>query len=71
MGEVRAVQYKQQETGFITVEELMKLQRTGFRRPRDLPPKPQPKDPRILRERARQRMFQGEPADITQRGPKS
>ena len=61
MSEGRAVQYKQQETGFITVEELMRLQKAVYRRPRDVPPKPQPKDRRILKERARQRMFLGEP----------
>jgi hypothetical protein len=61
MGELRAVQYKQQETGFITAEELMKLQRAGFSRPSDVPPRPMPKDRRTLRARARQSMFVGEP----------
>jgi hypothetical protein len=60
MSELRTVRYKQ-ETGFITVQELMELQRAGFRRPRDVPPTRQPKDKRILRERARQKMFIGEP----------
>jgi len=64
MSELRAVQYKQQETGFITVQDLMKLQKAGFNRPREVPPKPQPKDKRTLRERARQRMFVGEPRSI-------
>ena len=56
---MRAIQYKQEETGFITADELMRLQNAGFNRPREVPPKPQPKDRRILRERARQRMFVG------------
>lgn len=64
MSELRSVQYKQQETGFITAEELMLLQKAGFRRSSDVPPKPQPKDRRILRERARQKMFQGEPRSM-------
>jgi hypothetical protein len=38
MSELRAVQYKQQETGFITVQELMKLQKAGFNRPKEVPP---------------------------------
>lgn len=62
--EARAIQYKQRETGFITVEELMKLQKAGFNRPSEVPPKPQPKDKRTLRERARGRMFVGEPRSI-------
>jgi hypothetical protein len=62
--ELRSIQTKQQETGFINVGELMQLQKAGFRRPSDVPPKPQPKDRRTLRERARQRMFQGEPRSI-------
>jgi hypothetical protein len=64
MSEVRAVQYKQQETGFITVQELMKLRKAGFNRPREVPMKPQPNDKRTLRERARQSMFVGEPRSI-------
>lgn len=64
MSELRAVQYKQQQTGFITVQELMKLQKAGFNRPLDVPPKPQPKDRRRLKERARQRMFVGEPRSL-------
>jgi hypothetical protein len=58
MSEVPVVQYKQQETGFITVQELMKLQKAGFNRPREVPPKPQPKHKRTLR--AKQSMFVGE-----------
>jgi hypothetical protein len=61
MGEMRAIQHKQEETGFITVDELVRLQKAGFNRPREVPPKPQPKDRGILKERARQRMFVGEP----------
>jgi len=60
MGEVRAIQYKQQETGFITADELIRLQKAGFNRLKEVPPKPQPKSSRILRERAGQRMFEGE-----------
>ncbi len=44
MGELRAIQYKQQETGFITVDELIKVQRAGYRQPTAIPPKPQPCD---------------------------
>ena len=64
MGEIRAIQTKAQETGFITVDELMRVQKAGFNRPREVPPKPRPKDGSILRERGRQRMFQGEPRSI-------
>jgi hypothetical protein len=46
MGEVRAIQAKAQETGFISVDELMKIQKAGFQRPREVPPKPTPKDRR-------------------------
>jgi len=38
--ELRAIQTKQLETGFIRVDELILLQRAGFRRPTVLPPKP-------------------------------
>jgi hypothetical protein len=62
--ELRAIQTKEQETVFIKVDELIKLQKAGFRRPSDVPPKPQPKDRRTLRERARQKMFRGEPRAI-------
>lgn len=61
MGEMRAIQYKQQETGFITVDELIRVQRAGYKSPSDVPPKPQPKDRATLRERARQRAFAGDP----------
>jgi len=61
MGEIRAIQTKAKETGFIRVDELMRLQKAGFKRPREVPPKPTPKDRRRLRERAMQRMFVGEP----------
>jgi len=60
MSEIRAIQQKQMETGAITVYELMRLQEAGFRRPRDVPVKPMPRDRSRLRERARQRMFYGE-----------
>ena len=46
MGELRAIQWKQKETGFITVEELMKVQRAGYQRP-------------TLRKQERQRAFAG------------
>lgn len=64
MGEIRAIKVKSQETGFISVDELMQLQKAGFNRPREVPPKPRPKDRSILRERGRQRMFEGEPRSI-------
>jgi hypothetical protein len=61
MRELRAIQTKAKETGFIRADELVKLQKAGFKRPREVPPKPMPKDRRRLRERAKQRMFIGEP----------
>ena len=61
MGEMRAIQHKQQETGFITVEELMKVQRAGYKRPTAVPPKPQPRDVATLRKRERQAAFAGGP----------
>jgi hypothetical protein len=64
MGEIRAIQTKAKETGFIRASELMKLQKAGFKRPVDVPPRPQPKDRRRLKERARQRMFVGEPRSL-------
>lgn len=62
--ELRAIQTKQKETGFVTVAELMQLQKAGFRRPSDVPPKPHPSDRGVQKERARQRMFSGEPRPI-------
>jgi len=64
MGEIRAIQAKAMETGFITVDELMHLQKAGFKRPGEVPAKPQPSDRRRLKEKARQRTFQGEPRPI-------
>lgn len=64
MGEIRAIQTKATETGFINVSELMKLQKAGYPRPVEVPLKPQPKDRQTLRERARQKMFVGEPRSI-------
>jgi hypothetical protein len=64
MGESRAIQTKATETGFINVSELLKLQKAGYRKPLEVPPKPQPKDKRTLRERANQKMFVGEPRSI-------
>jgi hypothetical protein len=61
MGEIRAIQYKQQETGFITVNELMKVKHAGYRTPRDVPPRPEPRDPAAIRERTRQRAFEPKP----------
>jgi hypothetical protein len=57
MGEMRAIQYKQEETGFITVDELMKVQRAGYTKPTVIPPKPQPQEVVTLRKRERQRAF--------------
>jgi hypothetical protein len=59
MNEMRAIQFKQQETGFINVEELMKVRYAGFNRPGVVPPKPQPRDVATLRKRERQRAFSG------------
>jgi hypothetical protein len=59
MGELRAVQWKQQETGFITAEELMKVQRAGYQRPILVPAKPEPRDVATLRKQERQRAFAG------------
>ena len=57
MGELRAIQWKQKETGFITVEELMKVQRAGYQRPTHVPAKPEPRDVATLRKQERQRAF--------------
>jgi len=57
MGEIRAIQYKEQETGFITVDELIKVQRAGYKRPTDVPPRPQTSDRATQRQRARQNAF--------------
>jgi hypothetical protein len=64
MGEIRAIKAKATETGFINVSELLKLQKAGYHRPVEVPPKPQPKDSATRRERARQKMFVGEPRSI-------
>jgi hypothetical protein len=64
MGEIRAIQTKAQETGFIRASQLMKLQKAGFKRSLDVPPRPTPKDRRRLKERARQKMFIGEPRSL-------
>ncbi len=61
MSELRAIQYKQQETGFITVNELMKVQRAGYKQPTAVPPKPQPRDGATLRKKERQKAFAGDP----------
>jgi hypothetical protein len=60
MGEVRAIQWKQRETGFITVDELMRVQRAGYKQPSAVPPKPEPRDVETLRKRERQQAFAGE-----------
>jgi len=59
LNEVRAIKFKQQETGFITVDELMRVQRAGYKRPAGVPPKPQPQDVATLRRRERQQAFAG------------
>ena len=64
MSELRTIQYKQRETGFITVEELIKVQRAGYKHPKAVPPKPQPHDVATLRKRERQQAFAGEPRTI-------
>jgi hypothetical protein len=64
MGELRAIQYKQRETGFITVEELMKVQHAGYKQPRAVPPKPEPRDLATLRKRERERAFAGDPRPV-------
>jgi hypothetical protein len=61
MGELRAIQYKQQETGFISVDELIKVQRAGYKQPTAVPPKPQPRDVATFRKKERQRAFAGDP----------
>jgi len=61
MGELRAIQYKQQETGFITVDELIKVQRAGYKQPVAAPPKPQPQDVATRQKMERQRAFADEP----------
>ncbi len=60
MGELRAIQYKQQETGFITVDELIKVQRAGYRQHTAVPPKPEPSDVVTLRKKEKQRAFVGD-----------
>jgi hypothetical protein len=64
MKELRAIQYKAKETGFIRGDELMKLQKAGFKRPSDVKPKPMPKQRSRLLARARESMFAGEPRSI-------
>jgi hypothetical protein len=61
MRELRAIQNKAKETGFIRADELMKLQKAGFRRPGDVTPKPTPRNRSRLRQRAKEKMFAGEP----------
>jgi hypothetical protein len=61
MGEMRAIQQKQRETGFITVDELIRVQRAGYKHPAAVPPKPQPHDAATLRKRERQLAFAGGP----------
>jgi len=59
MGELRAIQWKQRETGFITVEELIKVQRAGYKHPKAVP-----RDVATLQKRERQQAFAGEPRRI-------
>jgi hypothetical protein len=61
MSEMRAIQYKQRETGFITADELMRVKRAGYERPTAVPPKPQPREVATLRKRERQQSFAGGP----------
>jgi hypothetical protein len=61
MDELRAIRWKQRETGFITAEELMKVQRAGYKRPIIVPPKPEPRDVATLRKLERQRAFSANP----------
>ena len=61
MDEVRAIQSKQQEIGFITVDELIKVQRAGYKTTTRVPPKPQPNDVATLRKRAKQKAFSAGP----------
>jgi hypothetical protein len=61
MRELRAIHLKAKETGFIRADELMKLQKPRFKRPSDVTLKPHPNDRRHPKERARRKMFVGEP----------
>jgi hypothetical protein len=61
MGEMRAIQYKQQETGFITVNELMKVKRAGYTNPQQVPSRPMPQDREALRKREREQAFGPKP----------
>jgi hypothetical protein len=61
MGEMRAIQYKQRETGFITVNELMKVKRAGYKTPREVPPRPEPRESAAIRKRERERAFGPKP----------
>ncbi len=56
MSEVRAIKENMFETGFITVDELRRLQEVGFHKPLDMPPKPMQKG-RRLRERMRREPY--------------
>ena len=64
MGEMRAIQHKQRKTGFITVDELLRLQKAGFNRPREVPPRPEPRNSAAIQERAQQRAFGPNPLDL-------
>ena len=46
--EIRAIRWKQAETGFITAEELMRVQKAGYNRPKEVP---------LKRQSVRQRIF--------------
>ena len=59
LGELRAIQWKQCETGFITADELMRVQKAGYKQPTAIPPK-QPRNVATLRKMQRQRAFTGE-----------
>jgi hypothetical protein len=61
VSELRAIQWKQRETGFVSVEELMKVRRAGYKRPIEVQRKPEPHDVGTLRKREREQAFAGSP----------
>lgn len=64
LGELRAIQNKQRETGFITVDELIKVQRAGYKHAAAVRPKPRPRDVLTLQKMERQRAFAGDRSPI-------
>jgi hypothetical protein len=61
MGEMRGIQYKQRETGIITADEPLRIRKAGFNRPREVPSRPEPRDPVAIRKRAKERAFGSKP----------